>query len=362
MGHSRLTTARVAAVACLLGSIGLLASCSRPELVLSSAQELKQDRRIDDLFRARSQEGAPVNYAIAPGDTLQVRVQQMEELSGELRVSEQGTIVLPLLGAVPVVGLTEHQTAEKLRAALADFVKDPQVSVAVAEIHGSQVSVMGAVGHPGVYPLRGLNRTIADLITQAGGMTKEAGTAIYFSPTTGSDEIEARRKAAASLQLDSKTPGLFARSDAAVTIELTPLYQGRKVPELALPVRPGDMIVVSATGEVFVEGWVNHPGAFRLTRGMTVTQAISGAGGLHFGGATGKVNLSRKSPTGENKTYAVDFVSISSGSVPDVYLENGDRIAVGANPAKAGPWGVFSFLKTIFSFGISGNTPTVGAK
>jgi polysaccharide export outer membrane protein len=286
----------------------------------------------------------------------------MEELTGERRVSEQGTIVLSLLGAVPVGGLTERQTADKLRGALAEFVKDPQVTVAIAEIHGSQVSVMGAVSKPGVYPVRGLDKTIADLITQAGGMTKEAGTAVYFSPSTGSKDLESRRETAAALRLDSSAPGLFAQSGTAITIDLTPLYQGRNVPDLLLPVRPGDMIVVSASGEIFVEGWVNNPGAFKLARAMTLTQAIAAAGGMHFGGADGKVKLVRKSPTGENKTFGVEYAAISDGTAPDVYLESGDHIEIGANPAKSIPWGLFSFLKSIFSFGVSGNAPTVGAK
>ena len=344
----------------LVGS-ALAPACSRPETVLSAAQELKQEANIQALIRSRTSETAPVNYQIAAGDRVRVRVQQMEELTGEFRVSEQGTITLSLLGAVPVAGLTERQAAEKLRSALGDYVKGPQVSVAVSEIHGSQVSVMGAVASPGVYPIRGSNLTVADMVTQAGGMTKDAGTVIYFSPSTGSEEAAGRREAAASLRLDARAPGLFAESKQSVAIDLTPLYQGREVPELALPVRAGDMIVVSAAGEVFVEGWVNNPGALKLTRGMTLTNAILSAGGLHFGAAESKVKLQRKSLSGETKTYGVDYASISAGDIPDVYLENGDRVEVVSNPAKSVPWSVFSFLKTIFSFGVGGNVGTVGA-
>lgn len=352
---------RARVFACLV-SLSAAAACSRPEMVPSSAQALQQDGRIEELLRARSREGALTNYKVAAGDTLQIHSQQMEELNGELRISEQGTIVLPLLGSIPVAGLTERQTADKIRGALADFVKDPQVTVAVAEVHGSQVSVMGAVARPGVYPVRGFQRSIADLITQAGGMTKDAGTAVYFSPSTGSEEIAARRTAAANLRLDANAPGLFSDAGGAIAIDLTPLYQGRNVRDLALPVRAGDMIVVSTIGEVFVDGWVNHPGALKLQRGMTVTQAIASAGGLHFGASTWKIKLQRKNPGGENRAYSVDYASISSGQIPDVYLENGDHIDVGANPAKAGSWGAFSFLKSIFSFGISGNAGSVGAK
>jgi polysaccharide biosynthesis/export protein len=346
----------------VLAGCVLVAACSHPQAVPTPAQELHQQSSVQDLMRERTSESAPVNYVIAAGDRVRVTVQQMDELSGELRVSEQGTITLSLLGSVEIAGLTERQAATKLQAALVDYVKGPSVALTVTEIHGSQASVLGAVLKPGVYPIRGANLTVADMVTQAGGMTKDAGTVIYFSPADSSEDASARREAAAALHLDAKAPGLFADSKKSVAIDLTPLYQGRQVPELMLPVRPGDMIVVASAGEVFVEGWVNNPGALKLTRGMTLTHAISGAGGMHFGAADSQVTLQRKSLGGETKTYVVDYAAINAGSTPDVYLENGDHVEVASNPAKSVPWGVFSFMKSVFSFGVSGNVPTVGAK
>ena len=339
-----------------------LVACSHPHAAPTPAQELRQDSSVSELIRRRSSETGTVNYVIASGDRVRIGVQQMNELSGELRVSEQGTVTLSLLGPVGIAGLTERQAAEKIRAALVDYVKGPEVSVNVTEIHGSEVSVMGAVLKPGAYPIRGSNLTIADLVTQAGGMTRDAGTVIYFSPATGSEESAQRREAAAALHLDAKQPGLFADAKQTVAIDLTPLYQGRQVPGLTVPVRAGDMIVVSSAGEVLVEGWVNHPGALKLTRGMTLTHAILSAGGMHFGAADSQVTLQRQSLGGETKTIVVDYASIATGSSPDVYLENGDRVEVASNPAKSVPWGVFSFLKTVFTFGVGGNMGTVGAK
>jgi polysaccharide biosynthesis/export protein len=344
------------------GAFALIAACSHPQAVPTPAQELHQQSAVQDLMRERTSDSAPVNYVIAPGDRVRVGVQQMNELSGELRVSEQGAITLALLGPVEIAGLTERQAAAKLQTALLDYVREPSVSVTVTEIHGRQVSVLGAVLKPGVYPIRGANLTVADMVTQAGGMTKDAGGIIYFSPADSSEDVAARQEAAAALHLDAKAPGLFADSKRSVAIDLTPLYQGRQVPDLLLPVRAGDMIVVATAGEVYVEGWVNNPGALKLTRGMTLTNAISGAGGMHFGAADSQVTLQRKGLGGETKTYVVDYASITTGSTPDVYLENGDHVDVASNPAKSVPWGMFTFVKSVFSFGVSGTVPTVGAK
>lgn len=344
----------------VLPLFGLLA-CGRAEMPPAGPADLSPGSRLQQLLQARKSEATPVNYAISGGDKLRIRVQQMEELSAEFRVSEQGTVVLSLLGSVPFAGLTERQAMDKLRGLLADFVKDPQVTVSVSEIHGSQVSIMGAVARPGPYPIRGFNHTIADVLTQAGGLTKDSGTAIYFSPASSEDDHD-RRQAAAGLGLGPSTPGLFAGPEQALAIDLTPLYQGRNVAELMMPVRPGDMVVVPSSGEVYVGGWVNNPGALKLARGMTLTQALAGAGGMHFGASSGGVTLQRKTPAAESKTYNIDYAAITGGQVQDVYLENGDRIEVAANPAKSVPWGAFSFVKTIFSFGISGSAPTIGAK
>jgi polysaccharide biosynthesis/export protein len=339
---------------------GLMA-CS-PQMPPPRPQDLAQAGRLQALLRERESAANPVNYVIAGGDKLNIRVQQMQELSGEFRVSEDGKVTLSLLGPVELAGLTEPKASEKLAHLLAEFVKDPQVTVSVAEIHGSQVSIMGAVARPGAYPIRGFNQTIADVITQAGGLTKDAGSSIYFSPAGESTGVGERRETAADLGLGGTAPGLFAGVQHSLTIDLMPLYQGRNVPDLLMPVRPGDMIVVSAAGEVFVDGWVNNPGALKLARGMTLTQAIANAGGMHFGAATRNVALRRKVREGDVESYGIDYEAIAAGTTPDVYLESGDRIAVAANPTKSVPWGIFSFFKSIFSFGVSGNVGTVGAK
>lgn len=338
-------------------------ACGTAQVPPPRAQDLAQaDGRLDALLRERESEAVPLNYVIAGGDALKIRVHQMQELTGEFRVSEDGTVTLPLLGPVELAGLTEPQASGKLSHLLEEYVKDPQVTVGVAEIHGSQVSIMGSVSRPGVYPIRGFDTTIADAITRAGGLTKDAGPALYFSPAAAdAPEVGERREAAASLGLGASAPGLFAGSHPSLTIDLTPLSQGRSVPELLTPVRPGDMIVVPAAGEVFVDGWVNHPGALKLARGMTLTQAIASAGGMHFAASSGRVTLQRQTGEGGAKSYTLDYSAVANGATRDVYLENGDRIEVTSNPLKVVPWGMYSFLKGIVSFGITGNAPTVGA-
>lgn len=347
---------RIAAALALV----VLASCSRSTALAPVASEPALAPRLTEILRARQRDGNAADTVIGPGDLLQLRVFQMPELTGQFRVSEEGHIVLPLLGSVSLSGLTERQAEEKLRTELNDFVKHPSVSLAVGEIHGSRVSVVGAVAKPGVYGIHSTTETIADALTEAGGLTREAGTKIFFSP--GADATDGGKgRAAAALRL-AATPGLIPDPDHSLPIDLVRLYQGKTVPELAIPLRPGDSIIVPAAGEIFVDGWVNQPGAFPLSRAMTLTQAIASAGGIHFAAARGGVTVHRTSLAGEAESIRTDYTGILAGSAPDVFLETGDRIEVTSNPLKVAPWAVYSFVKSVFSFGVGGNVGTVGAR
>src|SRR2546430_2126480 len=98
-----------------------------------------------------------------------------------------------------------------------------------------------------------------------------------------------------------------------VEIDLTDLCQGRPVPSLMLPVRDGDRIFVRPSGQVFVEGWVEKPDPYDLLPAMTLTQAVTKAGGLHFAASPASVTLSREDRTGIRHDYRVDYPALANG-------------------------------------------------
>ena len=316
----------------------------------------KHSETLERLLREREHGSQPVNYSIVAGDLLTIRVQDMTELSGQFRVSEKGSIILPLIGRFNVAGLSAEQAANQLRDQLRAYATAPEVNIAIAEYRGARVSVVGAVGNPGVYPLHGFDETITDVLSEAGGLSHEAGTKIYFSPAREGEDVRVGGEAVAELNL-AAAPGMVATSPQAIEIDLTRLYQGRSVPALEVPLRGGDTVLVPSAGEVYVDGWVNSPGGFPLNRALTVTQAVSDAGGMHFASSGHGVTLQRAGRGGEVETYRVDYQRIVDGAEPDLYLENGDRIRVGANPVKVVPWGVYAFVKGIFSFSVGGGVP-----
>jgi len=96
------------------------------------------------------------DYRIGPLDLLEITVFQVDDLSREVRVNSSGQISLPLIGAVRAGGKTVAELEREIAAALArDHLRDPQVTVFVAEFTSQRVTVEGAVNRPGIYPITG---------------------------------------------------------------------------------------------------------------------------------------------------------------------------------------------------------------
>ncbi|NBX20375.1 MAG: polysaccharide export protein EpsE, partial [Betaproteobacteria bacterium] len=99
------------------------------------------------------------DYPLGAGDTIRVQVFQNPDLTIETRVSESGIITYPLIGAVPLGGLSVAAAEKKIADALqtGGFIQKPQVNIALIQIRGNQVSVLGQVARPGRFPLETVN-------------------------------------------------------------------------------------------------------------------------------------------------------------------------------------------------------------
>jgi polysaccharide export outer membrane protein len=113
-------------------------------------------------------------YLIGPRDLLSIRVFKVDELTTEERVNDAGAVVLPLVGAVEVAGLTPDQAEKRIADFLAkDFMHDPQVDLFVKEYANMNVTVGGAVRRPGVFPITGA-MTLMQAVARAEGVTDVA--------------------------------------------------------------------------------------------------------------------------------------------------------------------------------------------
>jgi polysaccharide export outer membrane protein len=246
-------------------------------------------------------------YRVGAGDVLEVTVFGNEDLSRITTVQPGGSVSLPLLGDVPVTDLSVGEIKRKLITLLArDYLVNPQVEVKVKEFQSQFVTVLGEVNAPGRKPLRGRTRLI-DVLVEAGGFTPRA-----------SGEV-----------LISRSEGQFASGEHLMRVRLSGASpSGQDQINLELPLRTGDIVTAAPKYYVTVDGEVQRPGRYVLDGDLTVTGAISTAGGLTRFGA-GDVKLRRVDPsTGAVTILSVDLKAVRKGHKPDVPLQANDVISV----------------------------------
>ena len=245
-------------------------------------------------------------YRVGSGDVLEVVVLGNEDLSRTPTVQTGGTVTLPLLGEVEVAGLTVPEIKEKLTVMLGrDYLVRPQVEVTVKEYQSQFVTVLGEVIAPGRKPLRGHTRLV-DVLVDSGGFTPRASGEVTVTRVDGTFEDGTRMR-------------LLRFTSGALTVEA----QGG----LETPLRHGDIVSAQPKHYVTVEGEVNRPGRFLLEGDLTVSGAVSLAGGLTRFGSNG-VKLRRVDTAGKTTIIEVDLKAVRKGEDPDPRLQPNDVVMV----------------------------------
>ena len=356
------------------GVTGCASSARRPQPAASAAAsappassaaafrgEVDDDAaRLTALWRRRSQEQGASDYPIGPGDVLEISVPAMAEIKERTaRVSGDGTIALPFVGTVAVKGRTENEVRDELRRHLEAYMYDPQVTVFVREYRSRQVAVVGAVERPGLYSPASKGDTIFDMIALAGGIKEEGTSRILFVPAELVEREKAREVAA---DLPPKTwsadqpPLLLKRSDPII-VDLKDITAGADRTALSVPVRPGDVVMVPGNGEVLVQGWVEKPGSYKITRELTVLGAVAAAGGPSFAANPGSVRVIRTGKQSERVFFDADLEKIKVGEMRDVSLQDGDVIEVGSSAPKLVAYGAYRFFDSVFRVGAGVSLP-----
>src|SRR6202047_4087155 len=155
----------------------------------SSAQTVdavETSQQTNDRIRALSAASRalpPHDYVIGNGDLLGVQVFDVPELSREVRVSQTGTIGIPLVPVrLHISGLTETQAQLKIAEVLEanGLVSHPDVSVTVKEHKSKPITVVGAVPHPMVYQAD-RQVSLIEVLAEAGGISNDAGNTVIIS-------------------------------------------------------------------------------------------------------------------------------------------------------------------------------------
>lgn len=364
----------------LLGLV-VLAPPIRAQAVLETPQQT------NDRIRELSAEArmAPHDYVIGDGDLISIEVFDVKELSRDVRVSQTGTIGLPLVPVrLHVSGLTEVQAQQKITEVLeADgLVSHPEVSVTVKERKSKPITVVGAVAHPLVYQAD-REVTLLEVLAEAGGLANDAGDEVIVTrpvqkvsfddsepPATtpvGSTPpkslpIEAESTPPAPAATPGRTsgsgttaeppelpapnsspeksagPAASASSPAVdtITVNLYQLMEAGNVKDNIL-LQAGDVVTVPHAGIVYVLGAVGKPGGFVLANDreqMNTLKILALAGGFTKTAKTNRAVVIRKDAQGHQHEVQLDLKKILNRKAEDVQLEPSDILYVPESGAK----------------------------
>lgn len=214
------------------------------------------------------------DYRLGAGDAIKISVFQNPDLTVETRVAESGLVTYPLIGAVPLGGLSiadaEKAVADKLKEG--GFVQRPQVNILLVQVRGNQVSVLGMVSRPGRFPIETGNTRLSDMLANAGGALNLGADVAVLS---GVREGKPFRKAV-------DIPAMYLEGGSASD----PLVAG------------GDVIYVHRAPVFYIYGEVQRAGSYRLERQMTVLQGLAQGGGLTPRGTERGLRIHRRMPDG----------------------------------------------------------------
>jgi polysaccharide export outer membrane protein len=245
---------------------------------------------------------------IGPGDEIALTVFGISDLNQLVRVDSNGEVSLALVGNVPVAGLTADEAQQLIEARYVNggYLKDPHITVLVKEYTTQKVTVAGEVSKPGVYDLTPSHR-LQDVILAAGGLTDKAGKTISI--------------------MRPQDPG----NPTVVTLSDDPV----KTAENNLEIVPGDTVVVSRAGIVYVIGEVNRAGGYVMENNatMTVTQAIAKAAGPTSLASLNGTRIIRRTPDGL-KNIDLEVNKILEAKKPDVTLQPEDIVYVPGSKSK----------------------------
>ena len=201
------------------------------------------------------------DYIIGPGDVLKISVYDHDDLQTVSRVSENGIIILPLLGQVKVNGLSISQTSKKIADLYSDgYIINPQVSIFVQEFRSKKAVVLGHVKKPGLIELSGPT-TFLELLSKAGGLAPDYG-----------ETATIKRK------VDGKS--------TMISVNIKSLTEGGDMSQ-NIPIREGDTVYITKAGMCYVTGEVKDPDAYPCEGDATILKLITLAGGF-----TGKASRS----------------------------------------------------------------------
>jgi polysaccharide export outer membrane protein len=353
----------------------------------SSAQSVETSQQTNDRIRALSAASRalpPHDYVIGSGDLLAIQVFDVQELSREVRVSQTGTIGIPLVPVrLHVAGLTEIQVQRKIAEVLESngLVSHPDVSVTVKDRKSKPITVVGAVMRSMVYQAD-RQVTLIEVLAEAGGISNDAGDSVIITrletdpasdaeppvigsadaapsvlppeapnskppATTSQAPADSPSADSAARQADSSSTTAPAKSIEApdpvpppiantITVNLARILENGDTSSNII-LQPGDLVTVPHAGIVYALGAVTRPGGFVVSNDraqLTTLKLLSLAGGLDHAAKSDHAVIVRHDSNGQQHEVEVDLRKVMKFEAEDVRLQPSDILYVPKSATK----------------------------
>jgi polysaccharide export outer membrane protein len=339
----------------------------------SGAQRVETPQQTNDRLRALAAaphaSPPPSDYVIGTGDLISVQVFDVPEISRELRVSQTGTVGIPLIPVrLHLSGLTEIQAERKIQEVLESngLVSHPEVTVTVKEKKNRPITIVGAVAHPMVYEADRQVRLI-DVLAAAGGINGDAGDHVIItrperdtasdpsqdsssqpplitpedaapasSPATGPQTTDSSPSSSAPAAQQSDPPQIASLGNT-ITVSLNQILETGDMANNII-ILPGDVVTVPHAGIVYVLGAVSKPGGYTVSNDraqLTTLKVLSLAGGLNRTAKSDRAVIVRKDSTGQQHEVEVDLKKVMKFQSEDVQLRPSDILYVPNSGGKA---------------------------
>ena len=377
---------------CLYATAGLLGLLAAGQCICAQAV-LETPQETNDRIKALSAKAryVPHDYVIGSGDTISIDVFDVKELTRDVRVSQTGTIGLPLVPVrLQVKGLTETQAEQKIAEVLEanGLVSHPEVSVSVKDRKSKPITVVGAVPRPMVYQAE-RPVTLLEVLAEAGGVSADAGDTVIvtrpisesldtsLTPAISNEDVippstqdvtspSAKNNVSASggstvgpsqamtgiapvtpapntnfpsaevAAKDAPVPTMPPSLSNTITVNLNELMEsGDAVNNIIL--QAGDIVTVPHAGIVYVLGAVGKPGGFILANDrsqMTTLKMLALAGGLNQTAKSNRAVIIRRDRQGQQREQMIDLKKIVERKAEDVRLEASDILYIPDSMAK----------------------------
>lgn len=265
------------------------------------------------------------DFRLGPGDLISVRLFLVSDYAATVRLDQNGDALLPLIGSVPLRGLSVREAqlliAQRLREG--QFYREPDVIIQVLQTVNGTARITGDM-HAEV-PVT-VERSLREVLLIAGGL-----------PATASHTIKIVRRGVKEPIVVNLGTDLASSTAADV------------------PVLPNDLIQITRASVVYVIGAFARQGAVPLDQAtpLTLMQCASLSGGINFEGKYQDLRIIRTYGN-DRKFVDVDIKKIREGKAPDPVLQANDIVYLPTNNMKAitkglGVGGVIGFLSLLIT-------------